>query len=296
MRHLQSFRYLKAIIDAGSIRGATETLAISPSALNRHIQTLELDLDIKLFDRLSRGVRLSPEGEIFYDFALRQLAEYDRVQHQISNVKGLARGSLKLGLSQDLSLAGVQQLICDFQREHNKIDIEVQVLGEAELQNRLLEGSLDLALAVNPTLRRGLKALHAGSIEFAAFVHHGIGLGGAEKLRIYDVQGCHLALPPAETALATRVVSACERLKILFHRSYSGPDLLGHLEKTPLATVGIIALPLDADRSLSVPGYKRLHLEERDMGSCTLCLLSAEQRGLSRAAHKCQELLSELFQ
>ena len=50
MRYLQSFRYLKAIVEAGSIRGAAENLAISPSALNRHIQTLEYDIDIQILN------------------------------------------------------------------------------------------------------------------------------------------------------------------------------------------------------------------------------------------------------
>ncbi|WP_284374474.1 helix-turn-helix domain-containing protein, partial [Algimonas porphyrae] len=50
MRHLQTFKYVKAIVEAGSIRGAAENLAISPSALNRNIQALEYDLGISVFD------------------------------------------------------------------------------------------------------------------------------------------------------------------------------------------------------------------------------------------------------
>ncbi len=105
MRHLQTFKYVKAIVEAGSIRGAAENLAISPSALNRNIQALEHDLGICVFDRLSRGVALSVEGELFYRFALEQIASYDRMTSQIEGVKGLHTGKVTIGMGEDISLS-----------------------------------------------------------------------------------------------------------------------------------------------------------------------------------------------
>lgn len=86
-------------------KGAAETLAISPSALNRNIQALEYNLGISVFDRLARGVALSVEGELFYRFALEQIASYDRMISQIEGVKGLHTGRVVIGLSEDISPA-----------------------------------------------------------------------------------------------------------------------------------------------------------------------------------------------
>ena len=51
MRHLQSFKYVKLIAEIGSIRGAAESCAISPSASLRPNQQIELDLGRSIGDR-----------------------------------------------------------------------------------------------------------------------------------------------------------------------------------------------------------------------------------------------------
>ena len=296
MRHLQSFRYVKAIVESGSIRGAADTLAISPSALNRHIQTLELDLDIQLFERLTRGVRLSPEGEIFYAYALSQLSGFARVRNQINNIRGLSIGSVKFGVSQDINTDGLRSLISDFQRDNANVDIEMQQIGQEHLFDKLRDGSLDLAMFVNPVLRRGLNVLHARDLELSAFVPNGIGLGRSGALKVYELQNMRLALPPVGTEVTTRMLAACERFRVDVQRNYCGPDVAGHLEFSHLPLVGCQVLAESRDRPRQIAGYKRLAMDPRDIGTCNLCLLSSEDRGLSGPAYKFQEILSTIFQ
>jgi len=296
MRHLQSFRYVKAIVETGSIRGAAETLAISPSALNRHIQTLELDLDIQLFERLTRGVRLSPEGEIFYAYALSQLSGFARVRNQINNIRGLSIGSVKLGLSQDIHCGSLYRLISEFQRDNNNVDVEIEHIHQSMLFEKLRDGSLDLALFVNPVLRRGMNVLHALDLEVSAFVPNGIGLGRSGALKVYELQNMRIALPPAGTEVTTRILAASERFRVDAQRNYCGPDVLAHLEHAHLPLVGCLVVAEQRDQPLQLAGYKRISIDQREVGTCSLCLVASEDRGLSGPAYKFQELLSVLFQ
>lgn len=64
MRHLITFQYIEAIIRAGSIRKAAEDMNITASALNRRIQRFEEEFGSEIFERLPRGVRLNPAGEL----------------------------------------------------------------------------------------------------------------------------------------------------------------------------------------------------------------------------------------
>ena len=132
MRHLQSFKYVKLIAEIGSIRGAAESCAISPSALNRHIQNLELDIGIKIFDRLNVGVRLSTEGELFYQFALLQLRGIERLQSQINDIKGLQTGIIRLGVSAELNGVFINNQIAEFQKEYPQISIQIKVMPKGK--------------------------------------------------------------------------------------------------------------------------------------------------------------------
>jgi len=74
LRHL---RYLVAVAEEGRLGRAAERLRVAQSALSRQIQDLERELGVALFERTSRGLRLTPAGRAFVDHARRALAEVE---------------------------------------------------------------------------------------------------------------------------------------------------------------------------------------------------------------------------
>ena len=65
--HSQAFRYLTAILEAGSISRAAAALEISQPSLSQYVQRLEKDVGAELFDRSTRPLSLTESGRIFYD-------------------------------------------------------------------------------------------------------------------------------------------------------------------------------------------------------------------------------------
>lgn len=297
MKHLQSFKYVRAIAASGSIRKAAETLAISPSALNRHIQTLELDLDIQIFERVTKGVRLTSEGELFLNFAMNQLAGFKRVRQQIANMKGLRVGELRIGISEDFDQSILHNMIAKFQRDHSQIDVTIQALhSQEDLYQSLDKQSIDLALFVNPVLRKGIQILHGSDVEIAAFVPLGLGLGKNDQLRIFEFQGIRLALPPAHTELTKRIEAAIDKNKIDTLVHYRGPDIQRFIEQAFSAVIGISLFLNTGPVATQISGYKRTALLRREIGTCNFCLVGSDSHGLSFAAHAFQEIFSEAFQ
>ena len=92
MRHLLPYKYIEEIAKAGSIRKAAETLAITPSALNRRLLSIEEELGTALFERLAVGVRLNTAGEILLKHIRSQMSDLERVKSQISDLSGHRRG------------------------------------------------------------------------------------------------------------------------------------------------------------------------------------------------------------
>ena len=74
LRHL---RYLVAVAEDGRLGRAAERLHVAQSALSRQIQDLERVLGVALFERTSRGLRVTPAGLAFVDHARRALAEVE---------------------------------------------------------------------------------------------------------------------------------------------------------------------------------------------------------------------------
>lgn len=73
-------KYAVEVAKSGSLNKASEILLIAQPNLSRSIKELECDLGITIFDRTSRGMILTPEGEEFINFAKGILSQIDQVE------------------------------------------------------------------------------------------------------------------------------------------------------------------------------------------------------------------------
>ena len=72
---LEQYRIFKAIADTGNISRTAKQLYLSQSAVSQSLQQLESALGVRLFSRTARGVTLTAEGSVLYDYAaLRRMA------------------------------------------------------------------------------------------------------------------------------------------------------------------------------------------------------------------------------
>ena len=99
MRHLKDFLFIEAVIRAGSIRKAAEDMNITASALNRRINRFEEDFGYEIFERLPRGVRLNPAGELMLHHIRAQRSDFLRLQSQVADLSGVRRGHVSIACS-----------------------------------------------------------------------------------------------------------------------------------------------------------------------------------------------------
>ncbi|MBE7635266.1 LysR family transcriptional regulator [Sneathiella sp. P13V-1] len=150
MKHLLPLKYIDAVAKSGSIRQAAETLAITSTALNRRILAMEEELGVPIFERLSRGVRLSTAGEIFVHHARSQLSDMERVKSQIADLSGERRGHVSIACSQALLPYFLPDQISQYRAEHAAVTFEVLLRDRTAAEQALVDLSADLALVFEP--------------------------------------------------------------------------------------------------------------------------------------------------
>ena len=148
MRHLRSFIYLDAIARAGSIRRAANDLAITSTALNRRVLALEAELGTPLFERVARGVRLSPAGELALRYAREQLSNAERLRAGLSELAGARSGHIALACShQSLFEQFLPERIAVFREENPNFKFTVLSTEPDKIGAMLADYSADLAIA-----------------------------------------------------------------------------------------------------------------------------------------------------
>ena len=127
-------------------RQAAEKTKISTSALTRSIQTLEDEMGYELVTRSTRSVKLTPEGELFLDYAKNTLSELENTKKRLfQSVHGNADEKLIIGYTNKAS--NIVPISCgQFLTQYPHVKIEMQLQEQHELTRKLQEGEIDISV------------------------------------------------------------------------------------------------------------------------------------------------------
>lgn len=235
MKHLETLRFIDAIARAGSIRSASESLAITSTALNRRLLALEAELGAPLFERWPRGVRLSPAGELLIHHVRTQSADLERVRSQIADLAGERRGHVSIACSQALLPYFMPAEISAYRALHPAVTFEVNLRDRDRAERALLDHEADLALVFEPVRLADVQVIASIPQVVHAVMGAGHPLAAKAVLRLSDLVGTPIGLPSEdfgvrhlmEMALrrsSTRLAPAIESDSFEFLRRYPGHE------------------------------------------------------------------------
>lgn len=96
---LELYRVFKEVAEAGNITAAAQTLFISQSAVSQSIKQLEAELQTRLFARNSRGVTLTADGRMLYEYVRSAMGLLETGEEKLSQSRDLQMGHLTIGAS-----------------------------------------------------------------------------------------------------------------------------------------------------------------------------------------------------
>ncbi|MBY3321387.1 LysR family transcriptional regulator [Rhizobium laguerreae] len=125
---------------------AARLLNMTQSTLSAAIRTLEIELDVVLFERSTRSVALTDHGRLFLPHARAAISALDSAKSAVSPSGGL-KGSLTVGMLNGLRMIDIPALAGDFHRRHPDVQLRLEAArrGTDELVERLGDGSVDIA-------------------------------------------------------------------------------------------------------------------------------------------------------
>lgn len=151
--HLQIIYWVNEL---GSLTAAAEQLHLTQSAVSHSIKKLEQQLDVQLWLRDGRKVRLTPEGEALLSLADRILPQFEQVEANIRQISQGERGTLRIGMECHPCYQWLMQVVPGFLHRNQGVDIDViqkfQFGGMAALFNY----EIDLLVTPDPMQHKGV--------------------------------------------------------------------------------------------------------------------------------------------
>ncbi|MBU3892563.1 LysR family transcriptional regulator [Serratia rubidaea] len=122
---LQLLPFFEAVARLSSFTRAANHLGVTPPAVSQNIQALENRLGVRLFNRTSRSVRLSDEGQRFYHSVMPAMRDIDIAADDLRARQGMPSGQLRITLPQLAASLLVMPLLGEFQARYPEIQLEL---------------------------------------------------------------------------------------------------------------------------------------------------------------------------
>jgi DNA-binding transcriptional LysR family regulator len=144
-------RYFLAVVDEGSVTRAARRLRVAQPSLSQALRAFERELDVQLFHRVGRGVRLSAAGEALTGPARQILRAMDDARSAISGVMELKTGTLEIAALATLAVDPMATLIGRFRERHPGVQVRVLEPENADGVRALVrDGACELGAAHLP--------------------------------------------------------------------------------------------------------------------------------------------------
>ncbi|HEC05633.1 MAG TPA: LysR family transcriptional regulator [Thiolapillus brandeum] len=146
-----SLRTFVAVADSGSFSAAAQQLYLTQPAVSKRLAALEAELNIRLFDRIGRNVRLTHAGEELLPKAREILLQAQDMKHLASNLQTEISGTLVLGTSHHIGLHRLPPVLRDFRNRFSAVDLDIRFMDSEAACTAVEKGELEMAIVTLPT-------------------------------------------------------------------------------------------------------------------------------------------------
>lgn len=200
------------MIKAGSIRKASEDMNITASALNRRINRFEDEFGFEIFERLPRGVRLNPAGELLLHHIRSQQSDFARLKSQVSDLSGVRRGHVSVACSQALLPFFLPREIARYRNDHPGVTFTVNARDRVDAERELSEFASDIALVFEPLTMVDFEVVYAIAQPIHAVMRADHPLADQSEVRLRDILRFPYVAPSENYAVRALLEAAVRRL------------------------------------------------------------------------------------
>lgn len=196
--NLEYYKVFYHVARNSSLTAAAAELSISQPAVSQALKQLEGALGVKLFVRCARGIRLTPEGQLLYDYVKTGYEQILLGEKRLSAMLGLEFGELKIGASDMTLKYCLLPLLEKYHEQFPGIKVTVTNAPTPRTMELLKQGKIDFGVVSTPISGgqgltvmpvREIEDVFVAGLKFMQYKNHMLDLQELEKLPIISLEG-----------------------------------------------------------------------------------------------------------
>ena len=125
---------------------AANELNITQPAVTKHIKEIELNLNIKLFERNGTKIKLTKAGEILLKYTEEIFSVYQKMEFEIGQLQEKQKGTLRLGASTTIAQYVLPPILAEFRKRFPEIQLSLVIQNSEKIEDLLANQKIDIGL------------------------------------------------------------------------------------------------------------------------------------------------------
>lgn len=256
---LKDLKILVEIAEQQSFTKAADLLYIAQPSLSKSIQKLEKELNVTLFDRSNRKIRLTDAGMIVYKKSKEVLSTLDSMVVSLDELSDLVTGHLKIGLPQLIGTFFFPKIAREYSTKYPGVKLEIKEEGGLITEKLVEKGELDIGFVVLPVNNNDLATTIIYQDRFVLCVSTQHLLANRSSISLEDLKEESFILFSKSFTLHGLIVNACKSVGYTPNISYEstqwdlvlelvaaqqGIALVPRILATKLNDIDIVSIPI----------------------------------------------------
>lgn len=163
MDQILSMRVFTRVVEAGTFTKAAESLSLPKGTVTKQIQHLEARLRVKLLNRTTRRVTVTPDGAAYYERTIRLLNDLDDIEASMTNAQANPSGRLRVDVGSSVASLVIIPALPDFYKRFPDIQLD---LGVSDRPVDLISDNVDCVIRGGDLIEQSLVARRIGNLNF----------------------------------------------------------------------------------------------------------------------------------
>lgn len=158
---IKDLTILKVLEETGNITRAAEHMFMTQPALSKRIRIMEAEFGKELLIRSHQGIHFTPAGEKVLEFCKGTASAMDRLKQELELTEGEICGTLRAGYSISYGTYRLAGQLAEYYRNYPKVSLQIITDQSGQLYQKMLDGTLDIAIIRGEYTWEGLRYLLA---------------------------------------------------------------------------------------------------------------------------------------
>ncbi|MEF2968268.1 LysR family transcriptional regulator [Paenibacillus sp. M1] len=247
---IRQMQYLIEVARLKSFTKAADALFITQPTISKTIKSMEEELGVILFDRIGKKVELTDAGLLIVAQAQQIVASFQNLTAELDDLRNLKKGHIRIGLPPMVGSSFFPKVIGQFHQRYPEITIQLFEDGAKKVEADVVDGLLEVGVAVLPTLQEGLSSFPFVEEKLNLVVHPSHPLAEREQVELPELARDDFVLFRQDFTLHDRIIAECAKAGFQPHIIYESSqwDLISEMVAVGL---GITLLPESICREIS---------------------------------------------